>query len=713
MASSAGSVVFALLALLSLSIAILFLLRHYLPLRTTPAFLLVPIFLALFLPASAILLVPIDLASSAREAHHGGKGIWLPERAVLVSWRIVYWLTFCLTWVVLPFMAEYMDAGFRDPKSRMIYSLRSNGRYQLIVLACATAGLVYMIFSYGFDFMAIRALIMALAYVWGLILAIYLMGHGLVAIPRKMFRKADISGSLQRVQGQAPRVHEKLEEAITALDELEAQVMQLKQRKTGTARDFQEWIDELVDMTSQPESRVFANPTTLDASARVPAVITERYLADLTRRLVRARHRRARYIYEWDKIVQTASDLQTIIDSRASKKLSFGRSSSPGLFGQVSLLTPYMRYHLYVHVIPAIRMALGGVFGLASVAIIWSEIIKYPAPQLSAVSLTVIHRPGDRDYQIGFGGQLLASTWITYMCVCALSSMNDVPTWTQRALVKRNTYAESACWYAGQIAKLTVPLAYNFLTFLPHDIRKNSTFYHFLDRFINLTPLGTWFDYLFPIFVLLPVCATLFNLYGRIKRVFGFGVMEDEDDEDNPSGFGTGGWREGRELIAQDLQGNRSSGILGLGHSPRPSLDAVRGAAAPTRWVPPSAGRAATGGTTTAGARTSNTRPSTSRSSGGLRPPPLDPEPDEENFFALFGKRVKNTIDTIDTPRWMQPSSRSNPAQGFKRPKWLGGSGTADASSTGGQGSRTDAARSPNNVLGLFGGRNGDGRILL
>lgn len=340
MATSVGSDIFSILALLIISTAVLLLLRHYLPLRTTPAFLLVPIFLSLVLPTSAILLVPIDLASSAREENHGGKGIWLPRRAVLVSWRIVYWLTFMLTWVVLPLLGEYMDAGYRDSRSRMIYSLRSNARYQLIVLACAVAGLVYMIFSYGFDFTAIRALVMALAYVWGLILAIYLMGHGLVAIPRKMFRRSDIAGSLRAVQSRAPTVHEKLEDAIVSLDELEAQVMQLKQRKSGTARDFQEWIDELVDLTGQPESRIFSNPTTLDASAKVPAVITARYLADVTRRLVRARHRRARYILEWDHIVQSASDLQAIMDSKASKKLDFGRSSS-----RFSFLTPFLRCH--------------------------------------------------------------------------------------------------------------------------------------------------------------------------------------------------------------------------------------------------------------------------------------------------------------------------------------------------------------------------------
>lgn len=93
-----GSIIFSIFALLIISLVVLLILRHYLPLRTTPAFYLVPIFFALWLPAIVIILVPIDLASSAATDDEASRGIWLPARVVLVSWRITYWLTFCLTW---------------------------------------------------------------------------------------------------------------------------------------------------------------------------------------------------------------------------------------------------------------------------------------------------------------------------------------------------------------------------------------------------------------------------------------------------------------------------------------------------------------------------------------------------------------------------------------------------------------------------------------
>lgn len=96
--SSVGSDTFALTALLVITLLILLLLRHFVPLRSTPAYLLVPIFLALALPLSIILLVPIDLASSSGTTDEGSRGIWLPDGVMLVAWRITYWLTFVLTW---------------------------------------------------------------------------------------------------------------------------------------------------------------------------------------------------------------------------------------------------------------------------------------------------------------------------------------------------------------------------------------------------------------------------------------------------------------------------------------------------------------------------------------------------------------------------------------------------------------------------------------
>lgn len=96
--SPAGSEALFGFALVCISLVVLLVLRHYLPLRTTAAYLLIPVFLALALPSSIILLVPIDLASNAVDDDGVARGIWLPETVMLAIWRIAYWLTFTLTW---------------------------------------------------------------------------------------------------------------------------------------------------------------------------------------------------------------------------------------------------------------------------------------------------------------------------------------------------------------------------------------------------------------------------------------------------------------------------------------------------------------------------------------------------------------------------------------------------------------------------------------
>ena len=177
MKSSIGSDAFVLLALALISLFVLLLLRHFLPLRSTPAYLTVPIFLAIALPISIFLLLPVDLASSAKTEDEASRGIWLPDRVLLVGWRLIYWLTFALTWyvvctashertlmatrVILPLLGEYADSGYRTPKDRILYSLRSNGRYQLIVLACAGLGGIYVFLYNGFETGSFKSLVMA------------------------------------------------------------------------------------------------------------------------------------------------------------------------------------------------------------------------------------------------------------------------------------------------------------------------------------------------------------------------------------------------------------------------------------------------------------------------------------------------------------------------------------------------------------------------
>jgi uncharacterized membrane protein YgcG len=507
---------------------------------------------------------------------------------------------------------------------------------------------------------------MAMAYAYGLVLAIYLMGHGLVAIPRRLIRDASVSARLRRLQTQAPGLHEKLDGAIDQLHQVEAQILQLRQRKSAMSRHLQEWVEELYDKSSLPESR----PAALSVPAP-PPVVTERYLAELSRKVKRTRHKRARFTGEWNHLVRSAARLQSLINLSSSQR---PKSAN-------------MRYHLQVHVLPALRVIAGVFLACASVVLLWSEVVHEMTPKLSLVGMSVVHHPSSSRGQIGLAGQIISAAWLLYMCVAALYSVTEVKVWGNRALVRRQTYAESACWYSLQVAKLTVPLSFNFITMIDPTIMKGTTFFRFLGRLINLTPVIGSFSAYFPIVVMLPVLATIFNLYGKVKNVIGFGVLEDEDDE-----LGIGTWREGRVLIQRELESDESllniasSSLLSAAEpSPRHSADLNR----PSRLFGNNHNNSNNNN------NNNSNRLATSRRAV-VNPLPEDEDTSDGAFFQNIGQRVRNTFDTVETPAWMRDIG-----EGIRKPRWMNGD-----DNNGGPGSGEGGG-----FFGkLFGGGGGRGR---
>lgn len=650
--SSAGSSVFLGLIFTTICLITLLVLRYYLPIRTTPAYLLVPVFLALVLPASIVLLVPIDLASASTTGESDtSRGVRLPDRALLVLWRIAYWLTFALTWVVLPLLGDFSDSGFRSVSDRVRYALRVNARYQLTVLGCGTAGLLYVFLQRGIYPTSLKSLIMALAYAWGLTLAIYLMGHGLVTIPKRLWRDANLSRRLRHIHSQAPRLKERMDEAQEVLEDLERNVQQLQQKRGGLTGVMKEWIEELAEGSGLPESQLTHGLAAAQTALKIniPAVVTDRYLADLTRKLKRARHKNARFIDEWQRLKLNAAYTEAVIDAASIHLLVLPNGP---MFWLDRFANSSIRYHFHASILPLCRYGLSILLAAASFSIIWSEVIKSFFPSLSIVGLSIIHHPDSNRGQIGFAGQLMAACWLLYMCTAALLSISEVKVWGNRALVRRNTYAESACWYACQVAKLTVPLSYNFSSFVPKSIFENTTFYQFLGRLIDLTPLGLGFDRIFPIFIVVSVLANLFNMYGRVKSLAGFGASEDEDAT-NRVGYATGNWREGRALLARDSETSGDAlGLASRAHSPLAGSMPYSDRLADATRRPGSAGAATVLG----------------RIRG--RQEAQDETDVQGNYFSDLAHRVKNTIES---------AAGSVPVQGIAiaRPKWMSGSDTA------------------------------------
>ncbi|KAK9432153.1 LMBR1-like membrane protein [Lipomyces doorenjongii] len=492
---------------------------YFCTIRRTPSYLLVALFCAVYIPLSIVLLVPIDLASSTSDSQ---PLLALPRNVTFATWRVVYWLAFFLTWLILPVLQSYLESGHNDNSKKIRDALRANARYQLMTLGVGLIGLLYFYLYAGLSLASLKALVIALSHTYSLIISTWFMGIGVVQIPRAMFLNGSPARILASLEERAPSLHDHLAESQTQFKEVTSEVRSLIPVKDGPYKD---WIDDLLDEV--PKTGVA--PRTLNRSQ-----VTEEYLSSLSFRLRKSKMAFARYESEWNSLVRNAADLMDIVEADGSRNLQFRFRKST--------LSPRLAYFHYNFVRPGCYKIVGIVTTIFSIILIWSEIAQGTrASVLGFISISTF----------GFIQELLSFAVIAYMCTAAHSSLAKVKVFNIYVLVRKHTDSRSAIFYASQACRLTIPLSYSYVSMVPRHAAA-SVFEEFLQTSINLTPLGKYFVVWLPRFILIPVLFAYFNLYDRVQRVLGFGQEFGDDDE-----F-VGNRAEGRDLINYELTNRRS-----------------------------------------------------------------------------------------------------------------------------------------------------------
>ncbi|KAK9366367.1 LMBR1-like membrane protein [Lipomyces kononenkoae] len=502
-----------------IAVYVVWIMDYFCTIRRTPSYLLVALFFAVYIPFSIILLVPIDLGSSTSDNR---LLLELPRKVTFATWRVLYWLAFFLTWLILPLLQSYLESGHYDNSKKIRDALRANARYQLITLAVGVIGLLYFYLYDGLSLTSLKALIIALSHSYSLILSIWFMGIGVVQIPRDLFLNSSPARILASLERRAPILHDHLQESQTQFKDVSSEIRSLVPVKSGPYND---WIDSLVDEVPKTGGA----PRVLSRSQ-----VTEEYLSSLSYRLRKTKIALARYEHEWSSLIQNAADIIDIVEADGSWKLRFKF--------RTSTLSPRLAYFRYNFLRPGFYRIAGFLTSAFSVILIWSEIAQGTrASVLGFISVSTF----------GFIQELLSFAVIAYMCFAAYSSLASVKVFNIYVLARKHTDARSAIFYASQACRLTVPLSFSYVSMVP---RKDtlSVFEEFLLPSINLTPLGKYFVVWLPRLILIPVLFSYFKLYDRVQRVLGFAQEFGDDDEL------VGNRAEGRDLITYELTNMRT-----------------------------------------------------------------------------------------------------------------------------------------------------------
>ena len=190
-----------------------------------PAYLVIPFTLAVFIPLSITFLLPIDYV-----AHNSPLSIiWfdLPDKVILYLWKFNYWTTFLLTWLILPLLQEFFRSGHFNKLSRFKDAVKRNIKFQLIILGVSTAGLIYLILEVGLSLSHLKLMIIAISHIYSLVLALWLMAHGLISIPRNKWISGNLLQDLNHHYLKVPKLVDNLEDIKITFKEDVLQVLVL------------------------------------------------------------------------------------------------------------------------------------------------------------------------------------------------------------------------------------------------------------------------------------------------------------------------------------------------------------------------------------------------------------------------------------------------------------------------------------------------------
>ncbi|KAJ1901272.1 hypothetical protein LPJ81_003779 [Coemansia sp. IMI 209127] len=522
-----------------------------------------------YLPFTIVFILPFDFSSTLYrtcDQNCDEPAGYIGSSFTRDLWAVLYWTMYLLTWLVLPFMMSYVDSGAFAFKDRLRDAAWSNLQFYGISGAISILVVRYIALTRGFFGADLVAFLMALANFWGLFLVITFMGFGLVAIPRKLWRRGDLELELANIEGRAMAYKDKAYDSALELAETLSEVQAVSAR-VNSSDDLRHCVDQIMEHCSRVSAHSSRPPPQGIANAsRAPADITEPYLSGLHNRIKHALLKEERDRWRWARSSRRAFFIQDALKSRTNPRRQISSTLAP--WRHWGMARRSAAWWWYVALRPAAYRSLAVGAAVLSVVILWSELtFNLAASHISAVRYLL--RGLNLSYLAIEGSSIVL---IAYMCLCAYSSVMKLRIFNIYSLESHHHTNERSLLFCGAyLCRLMFPLCYNFLNmagsgFARGDSSEVTEFAGFMDQ-IDLVPvLGEQSNRAIPVLIMIPAALALFNVHGRIMEHFSIdrvaSTSQSADGPDEELGPLCLPHEEGRGLLAEArLATEREQGI--------------------------------------------------------------------------------------------------------------------------------------------------------
>ncbi|KJE88755.1 hypothetical protein CAOG_00345 [Capsaspora owczarzaki ATCC 30864] len=474
-----------------------------------------------------------------------------------VIWKIVYWTSQLLTWIILPFMQSYVDAGDFTFWGKLKTSIREN----LIVygsLGVLVVGLfLYIAIKASLSVDALLGIAMAASNTWGLFLLIGLLGVGLVETPRSTWNESRADWVTRHLQFKASKLRTELDDAEDDLSETLTDVKAVTQ-KINFTHHLRPYVDEILfkcptnaadDLANRPNkhSRSTASESRLEGLTD----ITLSSLAKLHRRVIRRSLavRRTQALYE--RCMDEALEFEEMVEQKDIAWTHFQSNLSSSYSGPFKKFVHKFTFLWRFRLRRLLFAFAAFVFLFFSLAIIWSECSFFKTdPTLSLYA--IIMNSAGTSYQYT-NVEVFSFISLTYMAICAYAVIFRIRFFNFYYLAKHQQTDDSSLLFSALfLSRLTAPLCLNFLSMSHLDghvvstISQETAFTQIMGHMDVVGFIQDGFNVYFPIFIVLIAVLAWFHACGRFLSCIGMSRFLDNDDLANDAIV------EGRELIRRE-----------------------------------------------------------------------------------------------------------------------------------------------------------------
>ncbi|XP_066510599.1 G-protein coupled receptor-associated protein LMBRD2B-like [Hoplias malabaricus] len=489
---------------------------------------------------------------------------YIPSGILPVFWRVVYWTSQFLTWLLIPFMQSYARSGAFSISGKMKTALIENAIYYGTYLFIFCSLLIYVAVSpqWHLSWQDLRTIGITAANTWGLFLLVLLLGYGLVEIPRSYWLASCHGHLLAKTYFKAAKLMTEKTDAEENLEDVIEGV-----RAVSETIKYNHPLRKCVDTILKKcpveyQEKLGRNMDDYeDFDDKKNPYPSKNSLVKLHKKVIYAVQRHNRTQVQWQILLDEAFHLEDVAKNETSSTHRFVHSfaaSHPSSVFSKYIYTPTAEWFWECVCRRWCYRLFSLLLCVLSVAVVWSECTFFSTkPVLSLFAIFI--QLAERQYNYLYI-QVACFIIVIFLCYCVYSTVFRIRVFNYYYLAPHHQTDAYSLQFSGMLfCRLTPPLCLNFLglihmdSAISHEERQQTSYTSIMGSMKVLSFIADGFYIYYPMLIVLLCIATYFSLGTRCLNLLGFQQFMGESDMTSDL------VDEGKELIRRERRKRQRS----------------------------------------------------------------------------------------------------------------------------------------------------------